>query len=413
MMETTIIKTFLSQKLNQIREKGLAAVLLKLSVNLTISIVLVPVVLIVRLLRPVILIRFGMLPSQRIGHFAGNTEMILCERDYTNNDQKSCDLFYCRGFVSNYQLKRMWKRKLHIYPFVFYLSVLNKLLPGGDVHNIKLPSNRYKAKYLSLHGKHLDFTSKEKLLGKKYLNKVGLNDDDKFVCLYVRDSRYLDEVFGAKTRKDFSYHDYRDANINNLVEAAEYLADLGYYVFRIGYLVKNKINTDHPRIIDYATNGDRSEFLDIYLSAKCEFFLSSGGGITAVAEIFGRPCVAVNNIPLEFIHAQPKNLHIPRKLYSKEKRRFLTFKEIIDSGVGKFLRSIDYEHEKLECVENTPAEIKAITVEMVERLNGTWIADRMDDKLQQRFLEIYPDDVGKPMNKCGAEFLRQNKGLID
>ena len=143
----TTIKTLFSQQYSQIRDKGLAAVLLKLSVKLPIFIVLVPVVLIVRLLRPVILIRFGRLPSQRIGHFAGNTEMILCERDDTNNDQKSCDLFYCRGFVSNYQLKRMWKRKLHIYPFVFYLSLVNKLLPGGDVHKVSIPSNRHRNDY--------------------------------------------------------------------------------------------------------------------------------------------------------------------------------------------------------------------------------------------------------------------------
>ena len=40
-----------------------------------------PIILLIRLLRPLIIIRFGLLVGQRIGHFAGNTELYLCERD--------------------------------------------------------------------------------------------------------------------------------------------------------------------------------------------------------------------------------------------------------------------------------------------------------------------------------------------
>ena len=49
--------------------------------KLLLTILLLPVIFIVRIIRPFILIRFGTLCSSRIGHYAANTEIYLCERD--------------------------------------------------------------------------------------------------------------------------------------------------------------------------------------------------------------------------------------------------------------------------------------------------------------------------------------------
>ena len=43
-------------------------------------------VITIRLIRPWILVRFQALGSTRIGHFAGNVEMYLCERDAKINE---------------------------------------------------------------------------------------------------------------------------------------------------------------------------------------------------------------------------------------------------------------------------------------------------------------------------------------
>ena len=59
----------------------------------------VPIVLLIRILRPVMLGRVGGLKSTRIGHFAANTEMYLCRRDLDPGDRRSLDLFYLPAHV--------------------------------------------------------------------------------------------------------------------------------------------------------------------------------------------------------------------------------------------------------------------------------------------------------------------------
>ena len=74
----------------------------------------------------------------------------------------------------------------------------------------------------------------------------------------------------------------QDGFFGGVARAAEKLADCGYQLLRMGSAVGKKIDTTHPGIIDYAISGKRTDFLDIYLSANCRFFISSGSGIDSV-----------------------------------------------------------------------------------------------------------------------------------
>ena len=67
----------------------------------------------------------------------------------------------------------------------------------------------------------------------------------------------------------------------------------------------------------------------------------------------------------------------------------------------------------LELIENTPEEIRAVTIEMDERLNGTWESTVEDKELQERFWALFgPDELKSPNLRIGADFLRQNEELI-
>ena len=61
---------------------------------------LIPVIL-VRLIRPVLWIRFGVLTSQRIGHFAFDVEIYLCEREVDLQNKKTFDFFGYDEIISN------------------------------------------------------------------------------------------------------------------------------------------------------------------------------------------------------------------------------------------------------------------------------------------------------------------------
>ncbi len=93
----------------------------------------------------------------------------------------------------------------------------------------------------------------------------------------------------------------------------------------------------------------------------------------------------------------------------------MTFGEILDSGVGKFLHSERYEQLEIEIVENTPEEITALAIEMDERLKGTWQATAEDEELQRRFWLLFkPSELNRVfLSRIGAEFLRQHRELLD
>ena len=140
----------------------------------------IPAVLIMRIIKPWLLVRLGPLISSRIGHFAANTELYLCERDAGINvpNQRYIDLFYIiLKPICNQQLAIMWKRVLPIWP-TWILAPINwvdSLIPGQksfcddttqsdrDVHNL-----------LDRFPPHLLFTTEEESRGEAGLRSMGI-----------------------------------------------------------------------------------------------------------------------------------------------------------------------------------------------------------------------------------------------
>ena len=145
----------------------------------------------------------------------------------------------------------------------------------------------------------LSFHQSELHEGNAFINNLRGKSEKGFVCLNVRDSSFFAKAtpIGWHKNRDWSYHDYRDSDIKTYVAAAEALAELGYTVFRMGAIVKEPLVSKHPRVIDYATNGMRSEFLDVYLGAHCTFAVSTGSGWDSIPQIFRRPSMYINLLP--------------------------------------------------------------------------------------------------------------------
>ncbi len=98
----------------------------------------------------------------------------------------------------------------------------------------------------------------------------------------------------------------------------------------------------------------------------------------------------------------------------RDEHRFMTFREILESGVGRFLQTEQYKKCNLEIIDNTPEEIEAATIEMEERLKGTWTTTEEDEDLQRRFWALFkPSDINRVFrSRIGTEFLRQNRDLL-
>ena len=422
----------LERQIAQIRQGGRTVLfrklrqLLCLPHKLLLCILAVPVVVVIRLIRPWLLVRWGSLISERIGHFAANIELYLCERDVGINvpKQRHVDIFFMGGPICNRQLAKMWKRVLRVWPawILSPISRVNGLIPGGAIHEVgnNTQHDRDVHNLLDRFPPHLKFTSEEETRGEAGLRVMGIPTGTPFVCLIVRDSAYLD----AHQTKDWSYHNYRDCNIQNFVLAAEELADRGCFVLRMGVKAHDAIKSDHPRVIDYATNGMRSDFMDVYLGAKCAFCISTGTGFDAVPLIFRRPIVCVNDVPLGYLRTfSAQFINITRNHFVAQKDRELTLREIFTHGVGFCLHTSDYESKGIRLIENTPQEIRDVVIEMIERLNGTWQTYEEDEALQRRFWEIFPTDAvdprrGRPLHgeiraRFGTVFLRNNRRWLE
>jgi len=317
----------------------------------------------------------------------------------------------------------MWRRVLHIWPeWILYPVIrVNSLIPKGEAHNVgnNTQNDRDVFNLLDKSAPHLKFSAEEELRGEVELAKMGIPIKNPFICLIVRDSAYLE----SHQPKDWSYHDYRDCDINNFILAAEKLAGKGYFVIRMGKKVNSMMSVDNPMIIDYAANGMQSDFMDVYLGAKCAFCVSTSTGFDAIPLIFRRPIVFVDMVPIGYLFTFcSKNIAILRHHYSNQLNRELTLSEIFDKGLGFALRTNDYESKGVKLIENSPEEICDVVIEMAENIENKWQSTSDIEDLQYKVYEIYHKNSCFPLIaaivhgdiriKFGSKYLRENKELM-
>jgi len=338
--------------------------------------------------------KFGRLPSHEIGHYASNVEIYLCEKESNlrGHRHKSIDTWYRNPdhAVANNQLDTMWSRVIRISNSSIsrYTDAISRRLPGGSKFSI---SHHDRDAY-GLYGKmqsHIQFSNSETKQGEDFLNSVRTIPSQKFVCIAVRDSSYKRDQFA---NRDIAKDDYRNNDISNFRHVAERLVSDGYLVFRMGAKVERPFDVNMPGVFDYASNGMRTDFLDIFLSANCEIFISTVLGIDSIPEIFRVPRVLTNYIPIaNFGKYGPQDLIIPKQYWIENESRFMSFSEIVASkdALGSCTSSYEYQRAGLKLIENTPQEITLATQELLARKNGTWQTTDEAVRLQQKFWALY------------------------
>jgi putative glycosyltransferase (TIGR04372 family) len=442
-MYSRVLKRAGFELANRIREKKWSAIALMVAKVLikVIRFLILPlglvVALIIRAIRPWLLVRINILSSERLGHFAANPELYLCERDAGINrpTARYFDLWYHNWPICNRQLAKMWSRVLNIGPawLLGPTARVISLIPGAHVHCIpdNTQSDRDVLNLLEGTATHLHFLPNEEKNGREGLRKIGIPENAPFVCLNVRDNVYLR---GSIPWTPWGHHDYRNCNIQNYVNAATELTKRGYYVVRMGAAVKESMKVKNSMIIDYAMNGMRTDFMDIYLGANCSFCISNGTGFDAIPYVLRRPIAYVDHVPIGIINSfSPKCIVTTKKHWLRKESRFMTLREILDSGAAYFFWSSDYEELGIDLIESTPDDIVAVAVEMDLRLKGCWVDTEGDEELQMRFWEILLESVksnrskalvgmtsnytkpfhGQIRSRFGAEFLRANRGWLE
>jgi putative glycosyltransferase (TIGR04372 family) len=337
-------------------------------------------------------------------------------KEYLSGKNRQGKYLLISGTPANCQLLRMIKRRYPVLTSDMIFSICANIknsfsksplwldLKSTGLHDYAIWANT---------PTQLSFTEDELRRGRELLESIGIPQSVSYLCFFARDKEYLDNIANHGTRRDWSYHDYRDCDIENFIAAVETVTGAELWALRMGAAVEKPIRSSNQRIIDYASDY-HSEFADIYLLSHCKFTLGCSTGIVVVSEIFRIPCAIVNLVPLRHLPRNPGDLFLPKKLWNIGSKRFLTLRETIDIGADRWVLSSQYRAAGIELVENSPEEITAVSLEMNSRIDGTWKTTDEDEELQKRFWSIFPE--GHPGKKCpariGAEFLRKNRDCL-
>jgi len=360
--------------------------------------------------------KVGKLLYFRIGHLAANTELFLRRQSIKKHKEKKHFIFLS-GEPANRQLLKMIKRRLPVVENKILVKVYDSIYPltkkSDTWVDIPFFTNEYDE--FSNIEPQLSFTNEEEKKGREILREIGINSGKDFVCFHARESIFFDTIKKDYNLNDaLSQHDFRNCNIEGYLPAVRFLASDKIYAVRMGSVVEKELNEESEYIIDYAKRF-RSDFGDIYLPAKCKFFLGNTSGIRFASVIFNVPIAFANSEPFGDISLNKVDVFIPKKLWSLDEKRLLTFREIIEMGALWWKRSDDYQKTRIEVVENTPEEILDLTKEINSRIDGTWVTKDDEIELQERFRSLFPKGCRSDgfMSKVCTEFLRKNKGLLN
>jgi putative glycosyltransferase (TIGR04372 family) len=342
------------------------------------------------LAKPFVQFRLYRMVDSRIGHLATNTEIVrLRNLEHNKKAKKKEIIVYCseNWNCSNNALRKLFFRSsFHLRGPIAWLALsLSRKIKifhsFSSIANRNLPIDR--AGLLNKQLPMLKFSNEEICKGQSFLASCEINS--RFVCLHVRDSAYLTTTMGQQRKK----HDYRDSEIKTYVAAAESLAEMGYTVFRMGAVVKDSLVSSNPRVVDYATSGMRSEFLDIFLGAHCTFTISTGSGWDNVPGIFRLPKLLVNHLPVFGFDGVTANLVIyPKILLDNQTGSILSLKNLIDREIAHRANSQAYKDAGVEIRDLSSEELVEAVTEMAQRVEGTFVETPEQKVMQAKLKHI-------------------------
>jgi len=261
--------------------------------------------------------------------------------------------------------------------------------------------------------------------GEIELEKMGIKE--KYICISARDKAYYIEKL-QRAGTEAAMDKYRNSDIQSRCKAIDYLYQQEIQSVRMGCTVESKFNK--CGIIDYA-NKYRTEFMDIYLAAKCQFFVSDLGGIQIFPMLFSKPMVILNVALLTTrcdnitIFNSKKDIAIFKKFWDTKNKRYLTIREMLAIEVDGFRYEENitmntfrlYREQGIVPIENTEDEVLAVVKEMHEYLNGKRKYTEEECVLQKRYRAIV-DNYPKRDNilsqwRVGIDFLKNNMWLLD
>ena len=248
--------------------------------------------------------------------------------------------------------------------------------------------------------------NKKSLIDQSFFDKIDFKKNN-YICFHSREAKYLNQEF---PNKDWSYHNYRDSNINNYYYALKkFYKKFDIKSFRFGKNTEYSFTYD-KNILDLTNNSIYSDELELDFINNSKFVLCSDTGASCYAEYIFKPIVYVNwSNPMRISRWVPNSIFIFKKIRNVKTGKLLSLRETFNIDFN----DINYLIKNLEFIENTDDEIFHAISEQYLRLNNRWESSKEDTLMQCKFWELFLDyDYSKSKTFIGNQFLKENTYLL-
>jgi putative glycosyltransferase (TIGR04372 family) len=302
--------------------------------------------------------------------------------------------FFDDSYVCNEYFNKICKKNLKFSLFGKTLLYISKRIKLFDKFIINMPKwynlNQSNPKSFKT-VKEFKFSKKQNNEGKNFLNNIGVKKNQKIICLIIRDNFYKKKLSNDKKR-DWSSHNYRNADISSYLKTIKYLNKKGYFVIRMGKGADKAIKYSNPSYFDYARSDLRNDFLDFWIISNAYFCISTGTGVDELCSTYSVPSVDTNFLPIGMVRsAQNTNISIFKKIRSSRNKKLINLSELINNRI--FYRQDELETHKNNFYweDNSPTEIFEATKEMELLLLKKNINTKFDRLNQKKFWDKFND----------------------
>lgn len=204
--------------------------------------------------------------------------------------------------------------------------------------------------------------------------------NEKFICFHLREKQYnLSKVHLKKDNNVIFY------SKNDFQKSLKFLIKSNINIFDLSNFYE-KIELDPKLYIDLLHRKINDEKIKYLLSKNCEFFISTGGGISELPRLFKKPILRIDheyNVFNNFSFSTLKDNIIFCNIYDKEKKIFLSIESQFKNLKNIFPKLNHFNHERFTMVKNNFTEI-----------NDLIINRNFDDK----YLETYREEQKEIFN---------------
>ena len=374
-----------------------------------------PILLIHILINLFINLKIGKLDTSRIGNIYV-ADLFLIKKKIKKINQ--LEIWVTDRKICNSQMYKMLNRHFKIFNSMrFYYDSLNFLSLKNNFFSqylLRLDLNKDFI-YHDKSGNQIKFSKQDFKQAKILAENLKIPDNRKVICISCRDDAYLKK---SNSDLDFSYHNYRDTNINSFIPIIKKLIKKKYFVIRVGKISKTRLKIKSKYFLDYPFSKYKNDLLDFYFPNICSLWIGSNNGLDTLAHLFRKPTIVVNLAPLGILSHNLNNkkliYHFKSHIFKKSKK--LSFSKIFEKKLDMLEATSDFKKNNISLKPATDKEISEICWEGLnyhlkkKKLNK---ADKQNQNLLiTRVNSLFKNKSNVVRCKFSPIFLKKNKWLL-